>query len=84
MRQLKDFKEFPEAEVGTWLTARGLGAHVAAFRQGGVDGHVLLSLTEDRLKSDLGQSVLQVRRLRRSVDFEILAPVREGEREGQF
>ena len=84
MQQLKDFKEFPEAEVGTWLTPRGLGARVAVFRQGGVDGHVLLSLAKDRLKSDLGQSVVQVRRLRRSEDFEVSAPVREGEREGQF
>ena len=80
MRQYKDFKELSEAEVGTWLTARGLGAHAAAFRRGGVDGRVLLALTEERLKGDLGLSVLQAKRLRRSVDLEITAPAEREEK----
>ena len=41
-------------EVGEWLVLLGLGVHQPLFAEQAIDGRLLLLLTVDELKSDLG------------------------------
>lgn len=93
MGQFKELREFSVAEVGLWLTAQGLGNHVAAFRKEGVDGDFLVTLakdplqsdllTKDKLQSDLGLSGLQADRLLRNIEFTQNLSSGEGAGEGE-
>lgn len=66
---LKDIKEFSAEEVGMWLTVQGLGAKAETFIAEGVDGDLLLDLTEEELKNDLGLSGLQTKKLMKNIAF---------------
>ena len=60
---LKAINEFSAEEVGLWLTAQGLGDAAPKFVEEGVDGDLLVSLTVDDLKNDLGLSGLQSKKV---------------------
>ena len=66
---LKDIKDFSAEEVGLWLTVQGLGAKAEAFIEEGVDGDLLLDLTEEELKHDLGLSGIQTKKLMKNIAF---------------
>lgn len=66
---LKDIKEFSAEEVGMWLTVQGLGAKTETFVAEGVDGDMLLSLTEEEFKSDLRLSNLQTKKIMKNIAF---------------
>jgi len=66
---LKDIKDFSAEEVGLWLAAQGLGEHASKFVDEGVDGDLLLSLTADDLKGDLGLSGLQSKKVLKNIEF---------------
>lgn len=66
---LKDIKEFSAEEVGLWLTVQGLGAKAESFIAEGVDGELLLALSEEEFKNDLGLSGLQTKKLMKNIAF---------------
>mmetsp|Transcript_33201 Transcript_33201/g.69873 ORF Transcript_33201/g.69873 Transcript_33201/m.69873 type:complete len:230 (+) Transcript_33201:83-772(+) len=66
---LKDIKDYSAEEVGLWLTAQGLGDDAPKFVEEGVDGDLLLSLTVDDLKADLGLSGLQAKKVMKNIQF---------------
>ena len=65
----KDFNEYSAEEIGLWLVAQGLGDHASKFVEEGVDGDLLLTLSADDLKNDLGLSSLQAKKLLKNVEF---------------
>ena len=65
----KDFNEYSAEEIGLWLVAQGLGEHASKFVEEGVDGDLLLTLSADDLKNDLGLSSLQAKKLLKNVEF---------------
>jgi len=64
---LKDIKDFTVDEVGLWLTAQGIDSSKAI--EEGVDGDLLLSLTAEDFKSDLGLSGLQSKKIMKNIEF---------------
>lgn len=66
---MKDLKDFSTQEVGYFLTAAGVGDKVNSFAENGVDGALLLSLTEEDFKNDLGLSGLQSKKVLNAIDF---------------
>jgi hypothetical protein len=64
---LKDIKEYSAEEVGLWVTAQGLDP--SKFVSEGVDGDLLLSLSIDDLKNDLGLSSLQAKKVMKNIEF---------------
>ena len=66
---LHDIKDFSAEEVGLWLVAQGLGDHAKKFLDEGVDGDLLLSLSVDDFKNDLGLSGLQAKKVMKNVEF---------------
>lgn len=65
----KSPSEYTQEEVAVWLNSIGLGSKVEAFKQNGVDGSLLVILTEDDVKSELGLTTLQARKFAHSLDF---------------
>lgn len=61
--------DFTVAEVGMWLTAIGLGNKAPEFQENGIDGPMLVALTDQDLQTDLGLQNLQLRKFRISLDF---------------
>lgn len=66
---LKDIKEYSAEEVGMWLTAQGLGDDAPQFVEEGVDGDLLLSLTVDDMKADLGMSGIHAKKVLKNIEF---------------
>ena len=66
---LKDIKDFSAEEVGMWLTIQGMGAKAETFIAEGVDGDLLLELTEEEFKNDLGLSGLQTKKIMKNIAF---------------
>jgi uncharacterized protein YdcH (DUF465 family) len=66
---LRDIKDFSAEEVGMWLTVQGLGAKAETFIAEGVDGDLLLELTEEEFKNDLGLSGLQTKKIMKNLAF---------------
>mmetsp|Transcript_9400 Transcript_9400/g.21892 ORF Transcript_9400/g.21892 Transcript_9400/m.21892 type:complete len:237 (+) Transcript_9400:206-916(+) len=66
---LKEFKDYTPTEIGLWLTAQGLGQFAEKFQEEGVDGDLLLSLSSDDLKNDLGLSNIQTKKVLKNVEF---------------
>lgn len=64
---IKDIKAFSAEEVGLWVTAQGLDP--SKFLSEGVDGDLLLSLSLDDLKNDLGLSSLQAKKVMKNIEF---------------
>lgn len=64
---LKDIKEYSAEEVGLWVTAQGLDP--SKFVSEGVDGDLLLSLSIDDLKNDLGLSSLLAKKVMKNIEF---------------
>jgi hypothetical protein len=62
-------KEYSAEDIGLWLVAQGLGDHAPTFVEEGVDGDLLLSLTIDDLKNDLGLSSLQAKKVLKNIEF---------------
>ena len=48
--------------VAEWLHCEGLFQYIEAFTRNGVDGEILLSLTEDELRNDLKVRQIATRR----------------------
>jgi hypothetical protein len=65
----REFKEYSAEEIGLWLIAGGLGEHAPKFLAEGVDGDLLLTLTIDDIKNDLGLSGLQAKKLMKNIEF---------------
>ena len=65
----KDFKEYSTEEIGLWLIAQGLGEYAPKFLAEGVDGDLLLTLSVDDIKNDLGLSGLQAKKLMKNIEF---------------
>ena len=57
----------PPNEVALWLTAQGIDASKAIEEK--VDGDLLLSLTAEDFKSDLGLSGLQSKKIMKNIEF---------------
>ena len=66
---LKDIREFSAEEVALWLTVQGLGEKADTFIAEGVDGNLLVTLTPDELKHDLGLSGLQAKKVMKNIEF---------------
>ena len=64
---LKDIKDFTADEVGLWLAAQGIDSSKAIEEK--VDGDLLLSLSADDFKSDLGLSGLQSKKVMKNIEF---------------
>ena len=64
---LKDIKDYSAEEVGLFITAQGLDP--TPFVSEGVDGDLLLSLSIDDLKNDLGLSGLQAKKVMKNIEF---------------
>ncbi len=64
---LKDIKDYSAEEVGLWVTAQGLDP--SKFVSEGVDGDLLISLSVDDLKNDLGLSSLQAKKVMKNIEF---------------
>ncbi|KAK1736988.1 hypothetical protein QTG54_012433 [Skeletonema marinoi] len=64
---LKDIKDYSAEEVGLFITAQGLDP--TQFVSEGVDGDLLLSLSIDDLKNDLGLSSLQAKKVMKNIEF---------------
>ncbi len=52
-----------------WLVSVGLGTHVDGFKMNGIDGAMLVTLTDADLIGDLGFSNLQARKFAQSLEF---------------
>jgi hypothetical protein len=65
----KEFNEYSAEEIGLWLIAQGLGEHAPKFLAVGVDGDLLLALSVDDIKNDLGLSGLQAKKLMKNIEF---------------
>ena len=59
--------ETNEKKVALWLTAQGIDASKAIEEK--VDGDLLLSLTAEDFKSDLGLSGLQSKKIMKNIEF---------------
>ncbi len=64
---LKDIKAFTKDEVGLWFTAQSIDPTTVIAE--GVDGDLLLSLSADDLKADLGLSGLQAKKVMKNIEF---------------
>ena len=64
---LKDIKSFTKDEVGLWFTAQSIDPSTVIAE--GVDGDLLLSLSADDFKSDLGLSGLQTKKVMKNIEF---------------
>lgn len=60
---MKAINTFSVDEVCQWLVAIGLGSHLQGFQDNQVDGSLLVTLTDEDLKTDLGLSGLQAKRV---------------------
>lgn len=60
-------KDFSVDEVGLWLVAIGMGDKVEHFREEGVDGGLLVTVTQEDF-DDLGLSSLQGKKLLRNLE----------------
>jgi len=67
MVQLKQPNDFSTDEVGMWLVAIGLGMKVQAFKDAGVDGSMLVILSETDF-AELTLSSLQGKKLLTSLE----------------
>jgi uncharacterized protein YdcH (DUF465 family) len=78
---LKDLKDFSVEEVGMWLSVQGLGTKAETFVTEGVDGQLLLDLTDEEFKNDLGLSGLQTKKLMKNIKFtqELTAKAEDGD-----
>eukprot|EP00529_Nitzschia_sp_RCC80_P033853 CAMPEP_0113485580 /NCGR_PEP_ID=MMETSP0014_2-20120614/24557_1 /TAXON_ID=2857 /ORGANISM="Nitzschia sp." /LENGTH=201 /DNA_ID=CAMNT_0000379231 /DNA_START=119 /DNA_END=724 /DNA_ORIENTATION=+ /assembly_acc=CAM_ASM_000159 len=65
----KSPSQYSQEEVAIFLNSIGLGSKIDGFKENGVDGGLLVTLTEDDLKNDLGLSNLQARKFLQSLDF---------------
>eukprot|EP00529_Nitzschia_sp_RCC80_P033843 CAMPEP_0113494818 /NCGR_PEP_ID=MMETSP0014_2-20120614/29298_1 /TAXON_ID=2857 /ORGANISM="Nitzschia sp." /LENGTH=203 /DNA_ID=CAMNT_0000388713 /DNA_START=99 /DNA_END=710 /DNA_ORIENTATION=- /assembly_acc=CAM_ASM_000159 len=65
----KSPSQYSQEEVAIFLNSIGLGSKIDGFKENGVDGALLVTLTEDDLKNDLGMSNLQARKFLQSLDF---------------
>ena len=64
---IKDIKDFSAEEVGMWFAAQGLDPSKVVSE--GVDGDLLLSLSDEDLKNDLGLSGLQTKKVMKNIEF---------------
>ena len=64
---IKDIKDFSAEEVGLWFAAQGLDP--SKIISEGVDGSLLLDLTDEDLKNDLGLSGLQAKKVLKNIEF---------------
>jgi hypothetical protein len=64
----KPIAEYTSHEVGTWLSAQGLGHLVSKFQSAGVNGDVLVSLDADDFKNDFGLSHLEAMQILSSIN----------------
>ena len=55
--------------VCTWLTAIGLGSKAEAFKDNGVDGSLLCTLSTNDLTSDLSLSGIQAKKVLLEIEF---------------
>jgi len=62
-------KEYDVDEVCLFLNAIGLGAKAQGFRDSAVDGDVLVTLSQDDLKSELGLNAIQARKVAQKLKF---------------
>jgi cell division protein FtsB len=65
----KSPSQYTQEEVSVWLNSVGLGSKVDVFKENGIDGQMLVTLTEADAMGYLGLSALQARKFALSLDF---------------
>jgi len=65
----KEFADYSVHEVVIWVNAIGMDDRAQAFTDNDVDGRLLIDLTDDDMKTDLGFSGLQVKKFRQKLNF---------------
>lgn len=65
---MKDPGSYDIEEVCLFINAIGLGKTVDAFREAGVDGDILVSLSPEEFESELGLSKLQAKKVVKSIE----------------
>jgi cell division protein FtsB len=65
----KSPSQYTQEEVSVWLNSVGLGSKVDVFKENGIDGQMLVTLTEADAMGYLGLSPLQARKFALSLDF---------------
>jgi hypothetical protein len=65
----KSFTEYNVSEVVVWINAIGMTDRAADFEENAVDGKLLVELTDEDLRSDLGFSGLQAKKFRQKLAF---------------
>ena len=69
MTGTKPINEWSVEEVGQWLVAIGLGGKVDVFATNAVSGDMLVELEEEDLKGDLTLTSLQIKKLKKALEF---------------
>lgn len=81
---MKALENYDVDEVAIWLSCIGLGPKVSQFRENGIDGNMLVTLTDVELEQDLGLTRLQAKKVLQQIDFtkELVAGDRTSNDEG--
>jgi hypothetical protein len=66
---MKSIEHYDADEVAIWLSCIGLGQKSSAFREHGIDGSMLVTLTENEFQEDLGLSRLQAKKVQQQLAF---------------
>lgn len=66
---MKAIEHYDVDEVAIWLGCIGLSPKVSQFRENGIDGKMLVTLTDDELQQDLGLTRLQAKKVFQQIDF---------------
>jgi len=76
----KSFADYDVHEVAVWVHAIGMGDRAQAFVDNGVDGKLLVDLSIDDLKTDLGFPGLHAKKFLQKLDFalELTTPRGDG------
>ena len=61
--------DYTQEEVNIFLNSIGLGHKIDSFKENGVDGPMIVTLTKEDLTNDLEMSNLQARKFQMSLDF---------------
>lgn len=61
--------QYSQWEVNVWLNAIGLGSKIPAFQENAVDGALLVTLTPEDLRVDLGLSEMDIQRFDQAMRF---------------
>jgi len=61
--------QYTQTEVNMWLNAIGLGSKIPAFQENAVDGSLLVTLTPEDLRGDLGLTPIEIEKFNQAMSF---------------